>query len=312
MLALEAELGEESKELRRELDAGREALERTGNHLCNLKLEVIERESMRGLQVFKATVLRDMDEQEAMKEVVPSRADLVEDLGREPAPAAQGLVGPTELLPTAAIWTSSTQPSTTTPPVAPPNCASQWPDSAYHKSLSNIKLPDVFPAMIDYVADDHIRITTRSTDACKAVEGREGQYCWAMCQSKFNTGYQRMMAAATALDQFLNRTPDGRVSDDELRIRQILVGDQGGRLQAQEEVAASRVSWMTPEAQAELRAALDRETALNTAQRDNLKQAAARSLTLMQGPPGTGKSASLISMVKALCRVFHRPTVRPD
>ncbi|GFH22975.1 putative helicase MAGATAMA 3 [Haematococcus lacustris] len=69
---------------------------------------------------------------------------------------------------------------------------------------------------------------------------------------------------------------------------------------------------MTPEAQAELRAALDRDTELNRAQRNNLQQAAARSLTLMQGPPGTGKSAALVSMVKALCRVFHCPTVRPD
>ncbi|GFH06832.1 hypothetical protein HaLaN_01536, partial [Haematococcus lacustris] len=88
--ALKAELEEERKELERKLDAGREALERKGDLLCNLKLEV----------------LRDMDNQEAAEEVVPIRADLVEDLGREPAPAAQGLVGPTELLPTAAIWTS--------------------------------------------------------------------------------------------------------------------------------------------------------------------------------------------------------------
>ncbi|KAL6755047.1 AAA domain-containing protein [Haematococcus lacustris] len=282
VLALDEELGEERKELEVKLEAGREALERRGDLLCNLKLEVIERESMRGLQVFKATVqrssfprhnftahqhitvLRNMDEQEAAEEVVPSKADLVEDLGREPASAAQGLVGPTELLPTAAIWTSSTELSTTTPPAAPPTL--------------------------------------------KAA----GQYCWAIFEGLDCTGYKRMTTAATALDQFFNCTPDGRVSDDELRIRQILVGDQGGQLGAQERAAASCVSWMTPEAQAELQAALDKDILLNAAQRDNLQQAAARSFTLMQGPPGTGKSAALVSMVKALCRVFHCPTVLPD
>ncbi|GFH21308.1 hypothetical protein HaLaN_18584, partial [Haematococcus lacustris] len=124
VLALDAELDEEYKELLRKLDAGREVLEKRGDLLCNLKLEVIEQKSDRGLQVFKATpqrstfprhhftrhqhimVLRDMDIEEVVEVVVPSRSDLVEDLGREPAPAAQGLVGPTELLPTAAIWTS--------------------------------------------------------------------------------------------------------------------------------------------------------------------------------------------------------------
>ncbi|KAL6755048.1 AAA domain-containing protein [Haematococcus lacustris] len=351
VLALDAELEEECKELERKLDAGRVALEKTGDLLCNLKLEVIERVSMRGLQVFKATVqrssfprhhftarqhimvLRDMDEQEAAEEVVPSKADLVEDLGREPASAAQGLVGPTELLPTAAIWTSSTQLSTTTPPAAPPtlraavtgagpdaspassspsNCAPKQHKTALHNSLMSIRLLKTFSALIDYVADDYIIIVTRSKDAWMEVEEREGQYRWAIFEGLDDTGYRRMMAAATALDQFFNCTPDGRVSDDELRIRQVLVGDQGGQLRAQEEAAASCVSWMTPEAQVELRAALDRETALNDAQRDTLQQAAARSFTLMQGPPGTGKSAALVSMVKALCRVFHCPTVHPD
>ncbi|KAJ9527777.1 hypothetical protein QJQ45_000339 [Haematococcus lacustris] len=348
--ALEAELEEERKELQRKLDAGREALERTGNLLCYLKLEVIERESMRGLQVFKATaqrstfprhhftahqhimVLRDMDEQEAAEEVVPSKADLIEDLGREPAPAAQGLVGPTEMLPTA-IWTSNTEPCTTTPPTAPPtlkaavkvaapasspassspsNGASKQQKTALHDSLMSIKLLSTFSALVDYVADDHIIIVTRSKDAWMEVEEREGQHCWAMFEGLDETGYRRMMAAAEALDQFFNCTPNGRVSDDELRIRQILVGGQGGQLGAQEEAASSCVSWMTPEAQAELRAALDKDTLLNAAQRDNLQQAAARSFTLMQGPPGTGKSAALVSMVKALCRVFHCPTVLPD
>ncbi|GFH12130.1 putative helicase MAGATAMA 3, partial [Haematococcus lacustris] len=204
VLALDAEQDEESKELRRKLDAGREALERKGDLLCNLKLEV----------------LRDMDNEETVAVVVPSRLD-----------------------------------------------------------------------------------------AWNVVKEREGQHCWAMFESIASTGYTRMTAAAKALDQFLNRTPDGRVSDDELRIRQILVGDQGGQLGAQEEAAASRVSWMTLEAQAELHAALVRETVLNRAQRDNLQLAATRSFTLMQGPPGTGKSAALVSMVKALCRVFHCPTV---
>ncbi|KAJ9527915.1 hypothetical protein QJQ45_005636 [Haematococcus lacustris] len=338
--ALNAELEEELKELERKLDAGRAALEKTGDLLCNLKLEVIER------------VLRDMDEQEAAEEVVPSKADcalldrvcvgvlphgccldLVEDLGREPAPKAQGLVGPTELLPTAAIWTSSTQPSTTTPPAAPPtpraavtgagpdaspassspsNCAPKQHKTALHNSLMSIRLLKTFSALIDYVADDYIIIVTHSKDAWMEVEERKGQHCWAMFEGLDDTGYRRMMAAATALDQFFNCTPDGRVSDDELRIRQVLVGDQGGQLRAQEEAAASCVSWMTPEAQVELRAALDRETALNDAQRDTLQQAAARSFTLMQGPPGTGKSAALVSMVKALCRVFHCPTVLSD
>ncbi|GFH22974.1 hypothetical protein HaLaN_20518, partial [Haematococcus lacustris] len=51
-------------------------------------------------------VLRDMDNEENVEVVVPIRSDLIEDLGREPAPAEQGLVGPMEMLPTAAIWTS--------------------------------------------------------------------------------------------------------------------------------------------------------------------------------------------------------------
>ncbi|KAJ9527781.1 hypothetical protein QJQ45_000337 [Haematococcus lacustris] len=232
VLALDAELEEECKELERKLDAGREALERKGDLLCNLKLEVIERVSMRGLQVFKATVqspelshsavcncmgwpqvLRDMDEQEAAEEVVPSKADcalldrvcvgvlphaccsdLVEDLGREPAPKAQGLVGPTELLPTAAIWTSSTQLSTTTPPAAPPtpraavtgagpdaspassspsNCAPKQHKTALHNSLMSIRLLKTFSALIDYVADDYIIIVTRSKDAWMEVEERK-------------------------------------------------------------------------------------------------------------------------------------------
>lgn len=108
---------------------------------------------------------------------------------------------------------------------------------------------------------------------------------WILFDAGSDVHFRRMRLAAKALGRLhstrgmVEAGGAARPSADEVRVRQILIGQKSCRAST---AAAQTVEWMTPEVRQELQAAIQGDATLNDAQRSHLMASITRTITLIE------------------------------